>query len=1146
MNKLLPWIFALFGAFIATQAFAVSASFTLPSAATTSGGVYDSSGVLVRTLWSNVHYNSGTYTAIWNGIDDDGVLRPNGTYELRVLSSNVQYTWEGVIGNTSDSFTGPTVHHPIDAYFGMAVSGTTLYMTSGYNEQDTSSFKSTTTNPQQRSRILSKGANTYHVVTDGTNVYWSAKDPYDSASSFVFVTKTSNDTEASLASAVPRAGGGRTYTSAIDSVTVTGSMITGLAVQKTGDYLFVSRRALNRLDVLDKTTGALVSTLTYTTPGALAIDGSNNLWMVTNGTTVSKYTVAAGGALTLAASISSGLTRPIALAVSPDNTTLAVADADTAQQLKGYDTSSLSLLWTVGQTGGYANGPTVTNDKFYFRNTGPLTLGSDALGPGAEWAYVAYQPDGKFWVGDPGNYRTQRFDTDRTFLDRIQFMPAFYNVRVDPNDTTRLFAGFLEFTIDYSKSLSPTNGSWSLVRNWGWGVTSNYSDQNSRLRSVSTLSNGRTYALFRSYSAGRMEVAELPPSGNLRFTGVLTDTLGDAIDKDGKLRTQSTCSGTPSGTHITWRKGEPSFDPSNNLQWSARTTVATSPLLTADDACVGGTGLPWETTSSGVVLAYADLNFRGWHLEALDPSTGQWKWRAAPSTNINYVGPFPADGYFDIGNNGFSAYAGGSYHASGHHIFWEYHGEGWKGGQTNKWMHLHDDGLVIGQFGVVSPQQGQWLPEAAAEMAGNAFSSAVVTAADGSRYIYQNDENAHGGVHRWHVTGLDTINETSTSITLANSFQAGLQGTYYDDTSLSNLKAVSTRIDSTVDFVWGTGVPAGTALGHSDNFSARWQGFVKPRYSELYTFHAHADDGVRVWVNNVLVIDQWQAAGSNVWTGTVALDADKLYQIVVEYCEHDTDATAQLSWSSASQAMEIVPSSRLFYTDTSPVFAGTNLHEGLRYISGVSDELYGWHRFPAQDVLNNWFMDWWQVDTGRYVYRADIPTDIRASFALTGTTATLSRDLLPAAAGTVSSWSLSGKIAYGSNNNHANPGQPNSSGHYLEILDDSGKIIARMYPGDASPNLAIRGNNGTLVSTMSPTTWNQTLVHTPTPFAISASGGLITFTFGGSTPVTTGTLVDSTSSWQKPRTLRLFFFQSSPATYPQDVGLAEVTFSSTP
>src|SRR4051794_11985674 len=163
---------------VAVPAFAVTASYTLPSAATTSAGVYDSNGTLVRTLWSNVHYDAGTYSTDWNGLDDLGLLRPNGAYELRVLSNNVQYTWEGVLGNTSDSFTGESVHHALDTYLGMLVYGTSIYFASGYNEQQPSGFETTLANPQARTKkLFGKMTNLFHVVTDGTNLYWSARDP---------------------------------------------------------------------------------------------------------------------------------------------------------------------------------------------------------------------------------------------------------------------------------------------------------------------------------------------------------------------------------------------------------------------------------------------------------------------------------------------------------------------------------------------------------------------------------------------------------------------------------------------------------------------------------------------------------------------------------------------------------------------------------------------------------------------------------------------------------------------------------------------------------------------------------------------------------------------------------------------------------
>ncbi len=66
-------------------------------------------------------------------------------------------------------------------------------------------------------------------------------------------------------------------------------------------------------------------------------------------------------------------------------------------------------------------------------------------------------------------------------------------------------------------------------------------------------------------------------------------------------------------------------------------------------------------------------------------------------------------------------------------------------------------------------------------------------------------------------------------------------------------------------------------------------------------------------------------------SGTVKLEADTLYQVRLEYFQHDSTASAQLSWSSASQTKEVVPSSCLFFTDVAPTFDGLNLNDGLWY-----------------------------------------------------------------------------------------------------------------------------------------------------------------------------------------------------------------------
>ena len=205
--------------------------------------------------------------------------------------------------------------------------------------------------------------------------------------------------------------------------------------------------------------------------------------------------------------------------------------------------------------------------------------------------------------------------------------------------------------------------------------------------------------------------------------------------------------------------------------------------------------------------------------------------------------------------------------------------------------------------------------------------------------------------------------------------------------------------------------------------------------------------------------------------------------------------------------------------------------------------MHGWQREPAEDVLDDWLTNWWQVDTSRYVYRRDLPADVDANFSLSGT-ASVTRDLRPADASAVSQWSLAGKIAWGNNQNRREYGQAHSTGHYLEVLDSAGRIIARMYPNLFSyPNIRIYGNSASLRQ-LDVTDWGLTILDTPIPFEISAENAQITFTHGTSTSAPVA-VFDPASDWRNPTTLRLFFFQSG-VSYPQTVGLTELIFAASP
>lgn len=143
----------------------------------------------------------------------------------------------------------------------------------------------------------------------------------------------------------------------------------------------------------------------------------------------------------------------------------------------------------------------------------------------------------------------------------------------------------------------------------------------------------------------------------------------------------------------------------------------------------------------------------------------------------------------------------------------------------------------------------------------------------------------------------------------------GLLAEYYTGIAFGAL--ASTRTDATVSFDWGTSAPPGAGVA-ADNYSVRWSGQVRAAYSQTYTFFTRSDDGVRLWVNGQKVIDNWTQHAAVENSGTVTLAAGQKYAIKLEYYEASGSAVAQLSWSSSSQAKQIIPAAALFPDSASP------------------------------------------------------------------------------------------------------------------------------------------------------------------------------------------------------------------------------------
>jgi hypothetical protein len=148
---------------------------------------------------------------------------------------------------------------------------------------------------------------------------------------------------------------------------------------------------------------------------------------------------------------------------------------------------------------------------------------------------------------------------------------------------------------------------------------------------------------------------------------------------------------------------------------------------------------------------------------------------------------------------------------------------------------------------------------------------------------------------------------------------SGLTGQYYNDpgTGAHFVTLVLTRTDPTVNFNWGTGSPGPGVT--AERFSVRWTGQVQAPVTGNYTFSTVSDDGVRLWVNGQLVIDNWTLhAPTTNNSAPIALTGGTKYAIRMEFFEQTSGAVARLLWSHPGQSQIAIPQVNLFPAAASP------------------------------------------------------------------------------------------------------------------------------------------------------------------------------------------------------------------------------------
>ena len=113
-------------------------------------------------------------------------------------------------------------------------------------------------------------------------------------------------------------------------------------------------------------------------------------------------------------------------------------------------------------------------------------------------------------------------------------------------------------------------------------------------------------------------------------------------------------------------------------------------------------------------------------------------------------------------------------------------------------------------------------------------------------------------------------------------------------------KAVKMDKYSSIDW---TNINAG---GYTDQLTMNIMGYIKPKYSETYTFYVTTDDGAALWIGGAKVVESWQSQGATTYTGTISLIGNKWYPILLEHYQEISSERLKLEWSSPSQARELI------------------------------------------------------------------------------------------------------------------------------------------------------------------------------------------------------------------------------------------------
>jgi hypothetical protein len=158
---------------------------------------------------------------------------------------------------------------------------------------------------------------------------------------------------------------------------------------------------------------------------------------------------------------------------------------------------------------------------------------------------------------------------------------------------------------------------------------------------------------------------------------------------------------------------------------------------------------------------------------------------------------------------------------------------------------------------------------------------------------------------------VNNLNVSNFSISglISNFAEGGLMVNSFSDINMDG-RLIQQTVETDLDLI------NFNPNGQSENYSLEIIGYIKPSFTQTYTFYITASGGARLWVDNTLLFNNWNNSIVDTASTTMLLTANKWYPIRLHSQHTINTQRLRLQWQSPSQAKANISLTNLAWDNT--------------------------------------------------------------------------------------------------------------------------------------------------------------------------------------------------------------------------------------